>query len=194
LSISTPHRRFVQAICQRVESYYRQRALRAIEAANGAIDIIGSGGDLGEQHRLLLNPDVWREQIKPHTARLITTFKDLGLKTFYHSDGAIVPVIDDFIEIGLDILDPIQVSANGMEPQLLFDRFGSRLCFHGAIDEVTVLPKYTPTQVYDHTIRMIDTLGRHCGFIPTATHLVQGDTPAVNVAALAQAVLDYRYH
>lgn len=133
----------VDAICSRVEGYYRERALRAIGAAQGGIDVIGSGGDIGTQRGMMVNPEVWRERVKPYTGRLIATFKQMGLATFYHSCGSLVPVIDDLIEAGLDILDPIQVGAAGMTPEELFPRFGSRLSFHGAIDEVNLLPHAT---------------------------------------------------
>jgi len=72
----------VDAICGRVEQYYRQRALRVLEVADGEIDMIGSGGDIGTQRGMMLNPDVWRERIKPHSSRLISTFREMGLMTF----------------------------------------------------------------------------------------------------------------
>ena len=83
----------VDAICSRVREYYFQRAERVIEAAGGRIDIIGSGGDIGSQRAMLINPAIWRRRIKPHTAGLITPFKERGLVTFYHSCGSLVPVI-----------------------------------------------------------------------------------------------------
>ncbi len=181
------------AICTRVEEYYRLRALRAIEAADGIVDIVGSGGDIGEQQRMLLSPGVWRARIKPYTGRLITTFKRMGLKTFYHSDGSIVPVIDDFIELGLDVLDPIQVGAAGMRPEELYPRFGDRISFHGAIDEQQLLPHGTVDQVYRETVRTIDILGARGGYIVSPTHMVQGDTPPENVAAIYRAASEYRW-
>ena len=178
----------VTAICTKVENYYRERALRVIEASNGMIDVVGSGGDLGGEQAMMVNPDVWRELIKPHSARLIRTFKDMGLKTFYHSDGAITSVIDDFIEIGLDILDPIQVGAKGMKPEELFPRFGDRISFHGAIDEVHLLPHASPEEVYEETKRVISILGQNGGYIVSPTHNVQGDTTVENVLAIFRAV------
>jgi uroporphyrinogen decarboxylase len=181
------------AICGRVEEYYRARALRVIEAGGGLVDIIGSGGDLGAERGMLLSPALWRERIKPFSAGLITTFKRMGLKTFYHSCGSIVPVIDDLIEIGLDILDPIQVSAAGMDPAVLADRFADRLSFNGAIDEVRLLPHATADEVYRETTRMIDILGRHGGYIVSPSHQVQGDTPPENIVAVFNAARDYRW-
>lgn len=183
----------VNAICKRVQEYYLQRALRALEAGKGRIDIVGSGGDIGGERGLLIHPDVWCEQIKPYTAKLITTFKEMGLKTFYHSCGSLVPVIDHLIEVGLDILDPIQVTAAGMTPEELFPAFGDRLCFHGAIDEVNLLPHATASEVHRETKRIIDILGRNGGYIVAPSHAVQGDTPPENVVAIFDAVKDYRW-
>jgi uroporphyrinogen decarboxylase len=180
------------AICEHVEEYYRQRALRVLEVAGGQVDIIGSGGDIGSERGMMLNPRVWRERIKPFSGRLITTFKQMGLKTFYHSCGSIVPVIDDFIELGLDILDPIQVSAAGMSPEAI-SAFADRLSFHGAIDEVRLLPHATAAEVYRETTRVIDVLGRCGGFIVSPSHQVQGDTPPENIVAIFDAAHDYRW-
>ena len=116
----------------------------------------------------------------------------MGLKTFYHSCGSIVPVIDDFIELGLDILDPIQVSAAGMSPEAI-SAFADRLSFHGAIDEVRLLPHATAAEVYRETTRIIDVLGRCGGFIVSPSHQVQGDTPPENVVAIFDAARDYRW-
>ena len=183
----------VDAICSHVEQYYRARALRVLEATGGGIDIIGSGGDIGGQRGMLLSPRLWRERIKPYTGRLISTFKRMGLVTFYHSCGSMVPVIDDLIELGLDILDPIQVGAAGMSPEELSAAFGERLSFHGAIDEVNLLPRATAAEVYAETRRVIDVLGRHNGYIVSPSHQVQGDTPPENVVAIFDAARDYRH-
>lgn len=183
----------VDTICSRVESYYRQRALNALKTAKGGIDIIGSGGDVGTQQSMMISPEIWRERIKPYTGSLISTFKNAGLMTFYHSCGSLVPIIDDLIESGLDFLDPIQVTAAGMRPEELFPVFGDRLSFHGAIDEVELLPHATAQEVYDETTRIISILGAKGGYIVSPSHQVQGDTPPENVVAIFEAVKDYRY-
>ena len=114
-----------------------------LEVAGDRIDLIGTGGDIGTQRGMMLNPALWRRHIKPYTGRLIRTFKSLGYATFYHSCGSIVPVIPDLIEVGLDLLDPIQPQAAGMNPEALFEAFGDRLSFHGGIDEQELLPHGT---------------------------------------------------
>ena len=183
----------VDAICSHVESFYRMRAERITEAAQGRIDVIGSGGDIGTQRGMMISPDVWRDRIKPYTGSLIRHFKEKGFKTFYHSCGSLVPVIDDLIECGLDILDPIQITAAGMRPEELYRQFGDRLSFHGAIDEVELLPQATAAEVYAETTKIIDTLGRRGGFIVSPSHQVQGDTPPENVVAIYEAVKEYRF-
>ena len=182
-----------EAICRHVEEYYRLRALRVLEVAGDRIDLIGTGGDIGTQRGMMLNPALWRRHIKPYTGRLIRTFKSLGYATFYHSCGSIVPVIPDLIEVGLDLLDPIQPQAAGMDPEALFAAFGDRLSFHGGIDEQELLPHGTAEQVYAETTRVIDILGQNGGYVVAAAHNVQGDTPPENVAAMCQAARDYRW-
>ena len=183
----------VEAICTKVEEYYYQRALRVLDAADGQIDIIGSGGDIGGQQCLMLNPDTWRKLIKPHTSGLVKPFKDMGLMTFYHSCGSVSEVIPDLAEIGVDILDPIQVTAKNMYPEYLAEKYADIISFHGAIDEVELLPHATAKQVYDETIRIISILGKNGGFVVSPSHQVQGDTSVENVIALFNAVKDFKY-
>ena len=173
-----------EAIACHTADFYRKRALRAIEESGGAIDIIGSGGDIGTQRGMMLSPELWRKHIKPYSETLIRTFKDMGLFTFYHSCGGITPVIGDFIDMGLDILDPIQPKASGMEPEGLKSAFGDRLSFHGGIDEQELLPRGTPDDVRSETERLIEILGRNGGYIVCPAHAIQPDTPVENIVAL----------
>ncbi|MBI3920111.1 MAG: hypothetical protein HY318_01740 [Armatimonadetes bacterium] len=181
------------AICTHVEGYYRERALRVTDLVGHDIDVMYSGGDIGTQRGMMLSPDLWRKRIRPFTGRLISTFKQRGYITFYHSCGSLVPVIDDLIEVGLDILDPIQPSAAGMSPEELFPQFGNRISFHGAIDEVGLLPHATAAEVYAETTRIIDILGRNGGYIVAPSHMVQGDTPPENIVAIYDAARNYRW-
>ena len=145
--------------------------MRVLEVADGRIDIIGSGGDLGGEEGMMINPDSWREHIKPHSKVLINTFKKMGFGniTIIHAVH-LFPVIDDLIEIGLDVLEPIQVTAKGMQPEPLIEQFGDRLSFHGAIDEVYLLPHATPDEVYKETQRIISVLGANYGYIVAPSH------------------------
>ena len=173
-----------EAICARVTGFYKQRALRAIEESKGKLDMVYSGGDIGTQRGMMLSPDLWRRHIKPYSTQLIKTFKDMGIMTMYHSCGSIVPVIDDFIEMGLDILDPIQPRAAGMDPVVLKERFGDRLTFHGGIDEQHLLPHGTAEEVRKEVVRLMEVLGGDGAYIVCPAHAFQPDTPPDNVMAI----------
>ncbi|MFC1461555.1 uroporphyrinogen decarboxylase family protein [Verrucomicrobiota bacterium] len=179
-----------EAISQRATEFYKQRALRAIEEANGKIDLVYSGGDIGTQRGMMISPDLWRKHIKPYSTQLIRTFNDMGLITMYHSCGSIVPVIDDLIEMGLDILDPIQPKAEGMDPVSLKKRFGDRLVFHGAIDEQQLLPYGTVEDVRTEVARLMKELGGDGAFIVCPSHAIQPDTSPENIMALYDTALD----
>jgi uroporphyrinogen decarboxylase len=182
-----------EAISRRAARFYQERALRALEASDGQIDIIGSGGDVGTQQGMMVSPALWRKHIKPYSTQLIKPFKEAGCKTFYHSCGSIVPVIPDLIEMGLDILDPLQPKAAGMDPVILKRQFGERLSFHGGVDVQELLPRGTPGQVAAEVRRVIDTLGAHGGYIVCSAHALQPDTPVENVLALFKTAQEYRY-
>ena len=182
-----------EAISRHAADFYKQRALRAIEASDGRIDMIGSGGDIGTQRGMMLSPDLWRRHIKPYSTDLIRTFKDMGLMTFYHSCGSIVPVIDDFVEMGLDVLDPIQPLAQGMDADSLARRFGGRLTFHGGIDEQELLPNGSVDDVRKEVERVMDTLGRDGGYIVCPAHALQPDTSPENILAIYDTALSRRW-
>jgi len=179
-----------EAISSHVTEFYKQRALRAIEGAKGKIDLVLSGGDVGTQRGMMLAPDLWRKRIKPYSTQLIRTFKDMGLMTMYHSCGSIVPVIEDLIEMGVDILDPIQPKAAGMDPVSLKKRFGDRLVFRGAIDEQYLLPHGTVDDVRRETVRLMEALGGDGGYVVCPAHAIQADTPPENIMALYDAALN----
>jgi uroporphyrinogen decarboxylase len=176
-----------EAIARKAAEFYQKRALRAMEESGGQIDIIGSGGDLGSQRGMMLSPHLWRKHIKPYSRGLIRPFKEMGVMTYYHSCGSIVPVIEDLIEIGMDILDPVQPNAEGMNPFELKKTFGTRLTLHGGIDEQELLPHGSPDEVYRQVKRIIEIVGRDGGYITCPAHAIQPDTPVENVLALYQA-------
>ena len=173
-----------EAISSHATEFYKQRALRAIEESKGKIDLVLSGGDIGTQRGMMLAPELWRRHVKRYSTELIRTFKDMGLMTMYHSCGSIVPVIEDLIGMGLDILDPIQPRAEGMDPVGLKKRFGSRLAFHGGIDEQHLLPRGTPDEVRREVARLMRELGGDGAYIVCPAHAIQPDTSPENVMAI----------
>jgi len=113
------------------------------------------------------------------------------VRFMYHTDGSVAPVIEDFIEMGVDILNPIQTSAMGMDTFVMKETYGDRLCFHGAIDVQQMLPFSTPEEVrYDVAKRIYD-LGRSGGYILSTCHDIGEDVPPKNVIALFEAAEEY---
>ena len=111
----------------------------------------------------------------------------------YHSCGSIVPVIEDLIEMGLDILDPIQPKAEGMSAEELKGQFGGRISFHGGIDEQELLPRGTPADVRQDVERVISVFGADGGYIVCPAHAIQPDTSPENALAMYDAALAWRF-
>jgi len=180
-------------ILAKVTRFCKEVTMRAVEAADGQIDIVWSGGDIGMQTGMLFAPDLWRKHIKPWHRQLIEPFKKMGLKTRYHTDGAVEPVIEDLIEMGLDLLDPIQPKTPGMDAENLAARFGGRLSFYGGVDTQELLPYGTPRQIEQEVLHLIRTLGANGGYVAAASNAVQPDVPIENILALYRTAREYRY-
>lgn len=150
--------------------------------------LIQVGDDYGMQDRMLMSPSMWRKQIKPRYARLISQVKAKGdVKVLHHSCGAIFPIVGDLAEIGVDILNPIQPRAKGMESDKLKAAYGDIIAFHGGIDVQHVLPFGSPEAVRQEAIKRIEALAPGGGYILAASHNIQADVPVDNVLALFEA-------
>lgn len=180
----------VEALLEIPYRYHRAAAERLVQMG---VDMIWLGDDVGSQDRMLFSPDTWRRFLKPRMARLIGSLKDLNpaLKVAYHSDGEISPIIKDLIEIGVDVLNPIQPAC--MSPAELKRKFGDRICFWGTIDEQHTLPFGSPADVRDEVLDRIQTVGRNGGLILGPTHHVQLDTPMENFQAMVKTVIETSY-
>ena len=170
--------------------YHLAAALKLVELG---VDMIWIGDDVGAQHNMLISPKTWRRFFKPLMAEFIATLKSANpqIKVAYHSDGNIYPIIPDLIEIGLDVLNPIQPAS--MDPAQLKREFGDRLCFWGSIDEQHTLPFGTPAAVRNEVRERLRTLGKNGGLIIGPTHHVQLDTPLENFWAMARTVTETPY-
>jgi uroporphyrinogen decarboxylase len=155
------------------------------------VDILWCGDDFGGQSGMLIDPVTWRSQIKPRIKFMFEEFRKVqpDIKLAWHSCGSILPILPDFIELGLDILNPIQPLAKGMEPEFLKSEYGKDLTFFGGIDVQELLPTGTPQQVKDEVRRRIDILGKNGGYIIAPAHNIQPDTPVENVQAFFEAAL-----
>jgi uroporphyrinogen decarboxylase len=157
---------------------------RLMQEAGDDIDMLYFYDDVGSNLSLLISKKMWRTFIRPCHEKLIAVAKQRGKQVMYHTDGAVRPLIPELIEMGVDVLNPIQPGAAGMEPAELKRDFGARLSFHGGVDIVGLLPKGSAADVREAARRLANDLGRDGGYIMAGSHHIQCDTPLKNIFAL----------
>lgn len=157
------------------------------------VDVIMIGDDLAGQKGPLFSPTIYRTLIKPRQKRLVQYIKSrTQSKIWYHSCGAVMEYIPDLLDNGIDILNPVQISAKGMDPAKLKAEFGDRLTFWGgAIDSQHILPRGTPEEVKDNIRRNIEVFKPGGGYVFNSVHNIQADVPPENVLAMYDAALEY---
>jgi uroporphyrinogen decarboxylase len=158
------------------------------------VDMIWTGDDVGSQHQMMISPQMWRKYFKPRMARFILELKAINpdLKIAYHTDGNVEPIIPELIEIGLDILNPIQPAS--MDPATIKKQYGTRLCYWGTIDEQHTLPFGTPEDVKNEVLQRLKTVGYDGGLILAPTHHVQLDTPLENFWSMVNTIVNTSYN
>ncbi len=177
-------------IMERLTDVYVENTRRVLELAGDRIDMVYFYDDVATQNGLMISEAMWREFIQPCHARLIEVAQRHNVPVMYHCDGAIYPLIDALIEMGVQVLNPVQADAAGMEPERLKREFGDRLSFHGGIDIIKTLPRGTPDDVRAEVRERVRVLGRDGGYIMASSHHIQSDTPLENVFAMYE--LDVR--
>lgn len=176
-------------LLDRVQEALVGRLQRVLEAGGEAIQIAEYNDDVGSQQGLLVSPRMWRQLLKPRLAEVFALVRSYGKRVRYHSCGAVREIIPDLIEIGLEVLNPVQPLAAGMEPLALKRDFGRDLTFHGGIDMQELLPRASEQEVRDHTARLLEVLGADGGWIACASHNLQPDTPPANIVAMYEVLL-----
>ncbi len=172
---------------------FRRSAEFAIELSKAAchrfdLDWLWTGDDVGGQLAMIMSPQCWRDKIRPHLQKIFDVGKSKERWIAYHSCGAIRPIIPDLIEMGLDVLNPIQCNCPGMDPFELKKDFGHHLTFMGGVDSVDLLPKGTVTDVRIKTAKLIEGMTIDGGgFILAASHTVPPETPMDNIFAMYEA-------
>ena len=161
-----------------------QNTLRTYEAIPGKVMITYVAEDLGAQTGLLFSPKHIREFMSPRMKRIITIAKQNGAFVFFHSDGAVRDILPDMIEVGMDILNPVQWRCPGMERKGLKKDFGDRLIFHGGMDNQYTLPFGTVEEVRQEVLDNYRILGKGGGYILAPCHNIQVVGPPENVVAM----------
>lgn len=152
------------------------------------LDWYWTGDDIAGQTCMMMSPAAWRRLVKPHLACVFETGKQHNLPVAYHCCGALRPIIEDLIEIGMDVLNPVQSTCPGMDPFELKREFGSRLTFMGGVDTQYLLPNGTADEVRRETEKLLDAMtAGGGGYILAASHTISPETPEANIFAMYEA-------
>ena len=155
------------------------------------VDIVGEGDDYGTQQSQLIDPEQFREYYKPHFTRVLKCIKEKApnVKLLFHSCGNVRPIIPDLIEMGVDLLNPVHITATGMDPVQLKMDFGKDIVFWGGgVDTQHILPNGTPQQVKENVKRNIEALAPGGGFVFASVHNIQAEVPPQNIMAMIEAL------
>lgn len=179
------NKEFAHALLQKILEVRKKNAVLYLQEVGEYLDVFQIGDDIATQEGPVMSPELYREMVKPYHAELFGFIKErTPAKLYYHSCGGVAPHIDDLIDIGVDVLNPIQVAAKGMETVELKRRFGDRLAFWGAIDTQQVLPFGTVEDVRQEVRRRITDLAPGGGYILAGVHNLQSDIPPENIIAM----------
>jgi len=168
----------------------------ALDKLGDVVDIVGEGDDYGTQLSQLISPDQFRAYYKPHFTRVLKFIKEKAptVKLIFHSCGNVRPIIPDLIEMGVDILNPVHITATGMEPVQLKKDFGKSIVFWGGgVDTQKVLPSGTQKQVIDDVKKNIEALAPGGGFVFSTVHNIQAEVPPENIMAMWNTLMEYKY-
>lgn len=171
-------------IMDRILDVHIENLKRVMEIAGDKIDMIYTYDDVAHQSSLIMSKDMWRKTLGKRQRILFDMAKSYGKPLMYHSCGAIRPLIDELIDMGMDILSPVQPKAAGMDFEELERIFGARISFYGGIDIQQILPKGTPEEVMQEALNAKNILGEEGGYILAPAHHIQADTPLENILAL----------
>jgi uroporphyrinogen decarboxylase len=185
--------KLAEAVMGRLAEVYMERFDPYIEAVGPYVDVINVNDDLGAQDRPLMSPKTYRELVKPYQRKVYEYIHSrTDAKLFLHSDGAIRDIIPDLIEIGVDILNPLQYSAIGMDAADLKREFGEDLTFWGGgVDTQRVLPYGSPDQVRDEVRRQLDVLMPGGGYVFNTVHNILHEVPAENIVAMYETIWEH---
>jgi len=176
--------RMVKTLINRMTDFYLELNAKVFDELKGKIDIWFFGNDFGTQNGLLFSLDMFREFFLPDICRLTALAQSYGINIMMHSCGAIKEIIPLLIDAGVQILDPVQVTASGMDPVQLKKEFGGRIVFHGAIDTQQILPHSSPDEVYNHCQNTIAILSREGGYIFAPSQILSEDIPLENIITM----------
>jgi uroporphyrinogen decarboxylase len=174
----------IEAMVEKITEFNCSFYANLLDSAPGLIHILLVGDDPAGQDRMLMNPNVWRRFFKPALKRIFGIAKSRNVLVMYHVCGNCRAIIPDLIEIGMDILMPLQISARDMDPAELKEEYGRDISFWGGVDVQQFLPLANPNQVRQEVRRLIDILGKNGGYVLSSSHNLLDDIPIDNILAM----------
>ena len=178
---------YVEVLLDKIKEFSIGIGKQLVEAG---VDGIWAGDDFGAQNGMMISPGMWRKLFKPRHAEVFRELKAVNpdVLIMYHTDGAVAPILEDLVEIGVDVFNPVQPNVPGHEPGDLKSKLGDRLSFWGAIDQQRLLPQGSPEEIEADVAEKIKALGAGGGYMCSPAHIVQVDTSMENVEAFIAAV------
>jgi uroporphyrinogen decarboxylase len=184
--------KFAEKLMDKILEFHMVFFDRFLDSVGQYVQIVFVGDDLAEQKGPAIRPAIYRSLIKPRHRKLYQFIKSKAdVKLCYHSCGSVVPFIDDLVEMGVDILTPVQVSAAGMDSKRLKNDYGDRISFLGGVDTQRVMPFGTVDEVRDEVKRRVEDLAPGGGYILGAVHNIQPEVPPENIFAMFDAARKY---
>ena len=185
------YQKFSDSLIGRIADLKIEFWMMALAELADVVDVIAEGDDYGTQESQLIDPEHFRKYYKPHISRIIKAMKQNApnAKVMFHSCGNVRPIIPDFIEIGIDILNPVHINATGMEPFLLKKDFGNDIVFWGGgVDTQKILPTGTVEEVKEDVKKNIDALAPGGGYIFATVHNIQSEVPPQNIITMCESI------
>jgi uroporphyrinogen decarboxylase len=168
-----------------VTEVFEEMTRRALREVGDLIDIVCFADDVGQQDRTICSLATYRKLIRPYHERFVELVRTHSkAKILYHTCGSVYKYINDFIDMGIDAINPVQVRAKDMEPARLKREFGDRISFWGGIDTQKLLPHGSPAEVAAEVRRMFEVMGGNGGYVLASVHNLQPDVPPENVCAM----------
>jgi len=164
---------------------------KMFEMLNGKLTITFVGDDLGSQHGPLMSPKAWRQFYKPYFKKYCSMAHENSVFTYMHCDGAIIRMLPDIIDCGVDVLDPLMPTIPEMDPYKVIPEYIDRIAFHGTIDVQELIPHGNPDQIKSEVKQQLDTFYPLGGFFFGFSHCIQPGAPIENIVAVFSAVNEY---
>ncbi|MCP4376040.1 MAG: hypothetical protein GY794_07695 [bacterium] len=182
--------KWIEALNDRVEYWSTHLAMQLIKSG---VDAIWLGEDLGTQTSTLISPRMWRKHFRHRYQRMIEAFRkeNPDIVIIMHSDGAVAPLLDDFIELGIDVYNPVQPNVPGSDPQELKDKYGDSISFFGGIDQQELLPEGDPEKIRKEVKYRAEVLGRDGGYLLAPAHIIQADTSPETIEVMIEAAKEF---